>query len=113
MIVDHRRGADSRSSLIIRRAVAGPQLCFAAGHNGVYPTATKNFPSLRFVEDTQDDFASLLQAYVELTQIMTSCHDILYPSKERTLSMITTGEYYKHLDEHTYVFASPRAHIRR
>lgn len=46
----------------------GPQLCFAGGGaGGERPTATATFPSLRAIEgstkeDSQDDFASLLQA---------------------------------------------------
>lgn len=40
----------------------GPGLCFTGGSGGVYPTAAKNFPALRFIPDVQDDFASLLQA---------------------------------------------------
>ncbi|KAM0754657.1 hypothetical protein T439DRAFT_118591 [Meredithblackwellia eburnea MCA 4105] len=77
----------------------GPGLCFTGGAGGVYPTAAKNFPALRFIPEIQDDFASLLQAYVELTQIMTSSHDILYPTKERTINLIRLGEYYKYIDE--------------
>ncbi|KAL8286374.1 hypothetical protein RQP46_004391 [Phenoliferia psychrophenolica] len=77
----------------------GPGLCFTGGIGGVQPSAAKNFPAFRFIPDIQDDFASLLQAYVELTQIMTSSHDILYPSRERTVSLIKTGEYYKYIDE--------------
>ncbi|KAI5481636.1 hypothetical protein MNV49_002862 [Pseudohyphozyma bogoriensis] len=79
----------------------GPGLCFSGGAGGIYPTAAKNFPSLRFIPEVQDDYASLLQAYVELSQIMTSTNDILYPSKDRTLSLVRLGEYYKFLDEFT------------
>lgn len=64
-----RGGPPSQSSIppliALASAFAGPQLCFTpAGSGGVYPTATNNFPDLRFVEETQDDFASLLQARV-------------------------------------------------
>jgi len=44
-------------------------------------------------EDT--DSASLMQALVELTQIMTNAHDILYPSKSRTDILVRQGEYFK------------------
>ena len=36
-------------------------------------------------------------SYVELTQTMTSAHDILYPSKDRTIALVRVGEYYKYV----------------
>lgn len=44
-------------------------------------------------------FASPFTSYVELTQLMTSVHDILYPSRERTIALAKMGEYHKYLDE--------------
>lgn len=44
--------------------------------------------------------------YVELTQIMTSCHDILYPSRERTQEMVRRGEYYKVNRQNWLLFSS-------
>jgi len=35
----------------------------------------------------QEDFGSLVQAYVELTQMMTNAHDVLYPNASRTRSL--------------------------
>jgi hypothetical protein len=90
--------------------------------------AWKNFPSLAPAESERDqpDFASVVQAMIELTQTMTACapslvfpsvgiklgclrfrasciycraHDILYPSTERTNTLSKDGSYYKYLDE--------------
>lgn len=32
---------------------------------------------------------------------MTNSHDVLYPSKDRTISLVRAGEYYRYLDEFT------------
>ncbi len=40
-------------------------------------------------------------SYVDLTQTMTNAHDILYPSKDRTIALVRVGEYYKYLDAFT------------
>lgn len=63
--------------------------------------AKNNFPymlkhSPRNPAATNDtDSASLMQALVELTQIMTNAHDLLYPSKMRTDILVRQGEYFK------------------
>ena len=43
----------------------------------------------------------MLQAYTELTQTMASAHDVLYPSKDRTIALVRVGDYHKYLDELT------------
>ncbi|WRT70083.1 uncharacterized protein IL334_007077 [Kwoniella shivajii] len=67
----------------------------AAGHG--------NFPFLSEIGDEedhpQDDYASLIQAYLELTQLMSNAHDVLYPNASRTRSLVMHGEYFKYLDE--------------
>jgi hypothetical protein len=52
-----------------------------------------NFPFLREIkpgeqEFPQEDLASLVQAYVELTQLMSNAHDVLYPNAARTRSLV-------------------------
>ncbi|KIY72965.1 hypothetical protein CYLTODRAFT_417473 [Cylindrobasidium torrendii FP15055 ss-10] len=78
----------------------GPGLCFHA-QNDNEPAAHTNFPSLKPVAGLQDDYASVVQAYTDLTQILTNAHDILYPSKDRTITLVKVGEYYKYLDAFT------------
>ncbi|KAK4687831.1 hypothetical protein P7C73_g2287, partial [Tremellales sp. Uapishka_1] len=89
-----------------------PFLMFAApayqfGRHACEPTgeaaARINFPYMMSPSDTpsqpsRDDSASLMQSLMELTQIMTNAHDILYPSKLRTSALVRGGEYYKFLD---------------
>ncbi|KAH0425847.1 hypothetical protein CcaCcLH18_10716 [Colletotrichum camelliae] len=60
----------------------------------------KDFPALRPASGkTDEDFASVLQANLELTQILHNAHAILYSSTERTLSMIHEGDYPRYLDD--------------
>ena len=67
------------------------------------------------IEGKQDDFASLILAYTELTQILQHAHDMLvsallcsteaacltitdltqYPSKDRSIALMSTGECVK------------------
>ena len=52
--------------------------------------APGNFPFLREIkgEHPQDDLAGLVQAYVELTQLMSNAHDCLYPNAARTKALV-------------------------
>ncbi|KAI5118828.1 hypothetical protein M0805_009406 [Coniferiporia weirii] len=79
----------------------GPGLCFQRTHSGALPSASESFPSLRPIAGLQDDFSAMLQAYTELTQTMASAHDVLYPSKDRTIALVRVGDYHKYLDELT------------
>ncbi|ODN94768.1 specific RNA polymerase II transcription factor [Cryptococcus wingfieldii CBS 7118] len=86
----------------------GPSLCFV-GYSHVSQTgqaaARLNFPyqlsqsSGSSTDDQQhDDSASLMQSMVELTQVMTNAHGILYPSRLRTETLVRQGEYFLFLD---------------
>lgn len=85
----------------------GPNICFQGFSSSAQTgpaAAPGNFPYLREVKPgegdyPQDDFASLIQAYIELTQMMSSAHDTLYPNAARTRSLVVYGEYFKYLDE--------------
>ena len=52
----------------------------------------ENFPSMQAVENKQDDFAGLILAYTEITQILQNAHDCLYPSKDRSIALVSMGE---------------------
>ncbi|ORY35773.1 hypothetical protein BCR39DRAFT_512070 [Naematelia encephala] len=86
----------------------GPTLCYQ-GYSHISQTgeaaARQNFPLMLSPADTTsadagkgDDCASLMQALIELTQIMTNSHDILYPSKGRTSALVRQGTYFKFCD---------------
>ncbi|KAF4467423.1 C6 transcription factor [Fusarium albosuccineum] len=60
----------------------------------------KDFPSLKPVAGVKDDnYASVLHSSLELTQILYNAHLILYASTERTLAMISDGDYARYLDD--------------
>lgn len=89
----------------------GPALCFqgfsASAQTGP-AAAPGNFPYLCEITapkgapadyPEQDDLASLIQCYLELTQLMSNAHDVLYPNAARTRSLVVHGEYFKYIDE--------------
>ncbi|OJJ77757.1 hypothetical protein ASPBRDRAFT_166905 [Aspergillus brasiliensis CBS 101740] len=50
-------------------------------------------------ENDSEDYASWLQASMELIQILHNAHAILYSSKDRTLAMVYEGNYARYLDD--------------
>ncbi|EQB46667.1 hypothetical protein CGLO_14299 [Colletotrichum gloeosporioides Cg-14] len=60
----------------------------------------KDFPTLHPTPGLIDEnYALILQANLELTQILHNAHAVLYSSTERTLSMIHEGDYPRYLDD--------------
>jgi hypothetical protein len=58
-----------------------------------------DFPTLQPGSDAEDDQASVLQATIELTQLLHNVHDIFYSSKTRTMEMMRMGDYSRYLDD--------------
>ncbi|KAG9245482.1 hypothetical protein BJ878DRAFT_501274 [Calycina marina] len=58
-----------------------------------------DFPTLQPVDPGEEDRASIFQANLELTQIFSNCHDILYSSKEHGWKSMLEGRYAKYLDD--------------
>lgn len=58
-----------------------------------------DFPTLQLSDDAQHNYASVLQATIELTQILHNGHDILYSCKSRTWQMMLRGDYNRYLDD--------------
>lgn len=58
-----------------------------------------DFPSLQPQYTAGEDFASLLQAQVELTTLFGNAHDILFASKQRTAELMARGDYTKYIDD--------------
>lgn len=62
--------------------------------------AAHDFPTLQpRPENGHQDYASVLQASMELVQILHNAHAVLYSSKERTLAMVYEGNYARYLDD--------------
>ncbi|KAJ5757653.1 uncharacterized protein N7511_006347 [Penicillium nucicola] len=58
-----------------------------------------DFPSLGLRADAVHKYAHVLQATIELTQILHNVHDTLYASKERRVQMVRRGDYNRYLDD--------------
>ncbi|WVR09565.1 hypothetical protein IAU60_006634 [Kwoniella sp. DSM 27419] len=88
----------------------GAQVCFQ-GYSSSAQTGPAagltNFPFLREIkmgdhpggDRPQEDLGAFVQAHLELTQMMSNAHDVLYPNTARTRSLVVHGEYFKYLDE--------------
>lgn len=61
---------------------------------------SKDFPSLQPISHgSQDDYASVHQATMELIQLMHNVQGILYASPKRTLAIVHDGDYSRYLDD--------------
>lgn len=55
----------------------------------------EDFPSLRPRLNRNDDLAAIFQANLELTQLFSNAHDVLYATKSRSNQLNFGGEYVK------------------
>lgn len=58
-----------------------------------------DFPEMCAIPGIQDDYASYMQCLIQITQVVTNAHDLLYPSKSRSAAMAKAEHYYKHIDD--------------
>lgn len=58
-----------------------------------------DFPALQPRHPYDENFASLIQAQVELTTIFGNAHDILFASRSRTAEIMMRGDYTKYVDD--------------
>lgn len=66
----------------------------------------QDFPTLQPQAPGDEDFASLLQAQVELTTLFGNAHDILFASRSRTAELMRRGDYSKYIDDTTMAMAA-------
>lgn len=59
----------------------------------------EDFPSLRPRLHVNDNFAAIYQANLELTQLFSNAHDVLYATKSRSNQLNFGGEYVKYIDD--------------
>lgn len=59
----------------------------------------RDFPSLRSLTNTLDDYAAIYEANLELTQLFSNAHDVLYSSRNRSAQLNFGGEYVKYIDD--------------
>lgn len=59
----------------------------------------QDFPSLRPRLGRHDDFAAMFEAHLELTQLFSNAHDVLYATKSRSKELNFGAEYVKYIDD--------------
>ncbi|KAF5625218.1 ATP adenylyltransferase II [Fusarium sp. NRRL 25303] len=81
-----------------RSGAEGPALlpCFTA----------QDFPALQPTRSHEEDFASFIQAQVELTTLFGNVHDIPFAARPRTAELIMRGDYTKYVDDATEAMCS-------
>ena len=72
---------------------------WARGPGPLSGLRASDFPSLQPASANEENFALLFQANLELTQIFSNVHDILYSSKGHGWREMLEGRYAKHLDD--------------
>lgn len=65
-----------------------------------------DFPTLQPHSQGDDNWAMIFQANLELTQIFSNVHDILYSSKDAGWDEMLQGRYTKYLDDFRYSIRS-------
>lgn len=58
---------------------------------------SQDFPSLQPASDMDDDYATIFQANLELTQLFSNAHDILYSRKGPGWTLMLQGDYVKYI----------------
>lgn len=104
-----RAEADSNSAEINRKrlAWAACYMCdrqisvrigkafWSRGPGPMTALRAEDFPSLKPRPPFCDDFAAIFQANLELTQLFSNAHDVLYATKSRSNQLNFGGEYVK------------------
>ncbi|KAK9239690.1 transcription factor [Lipomyces kononenkoae] len=60
---------------------------------------SQDFPSLQPQNNGDEDYAQIFQATVELTQIYSNVHDVLYSGMRTSNQMMLMGTYVKYIDD--------------
>ncbi|KIM96735.1 hypothetical protein OIDMADRAFT_71071, partial [Oidiodendron maius Zn] len=72
---------------------------WARGPGPLSGLKSDDFPSLQPQSLNEDNWALIFQANIELTQIFSNAHDILYSLKEDGVKEMLEGRYAKYLDD--------------
>ena len=59
----------------------------------------RDFPSLEPVAPDEDDYSTILQATLELTQLYGNVHDVLYSGMRTSIQIMLQGDYVKYVDD--------------
>lgn len=72
----------------------GPQPLLSLGGQSRH-----DFPSLQPQLPGEDNHASIFQAHLDLTQLFSNVHDILYSGMGSSMKMMLAGNYVKYVDD--------------
>jgi hypothetical protein len=72
----------------------GPQPLLSLGGQSRH-----DFPSLQPQSVGEDNHASIFQAHLDLTQLFSNVHDILYSGMGSSMKMMLAGNYVKYVDD--------------
>jgi hypothetical protein len=72
---------------------------WARGPGPLSGLRSRDFPTLQPISPNADDWSLIFQANLELTQIFSNVHDILYSSKGHGWKEMLEGRYAKYLDD--------------
>ena len=61
--------------------------------------SSKDFPSLQPLASGDEDYAKIFQAILDLTQLYSNVHDVLYSGMRRSGEVMLMGDYVKYVDE--------------
>jgi hypothetical protein len=58
-----------------------------------------DFPSLQPQSEDETDYASILQANLDLVQLFSNVHDVLYSGMGNSMRLMLAGNYVKYVDD--------------
>ena len=58
-----------------------------------------DFPSLQPQSEEETDYASILQANLDLVQLFSNVHDVLYSGMGNSMRLMLAGNYVKYVDD--------------
>jgi len=61
--------------------------------------SSQDFPSLQPLSPGDEDYAKIMQATLDLTQLYSNVHDILYSGMRTSGQMMLMGDYVKYVDD--------------
>jgi hypothetical protein len=61
--------------------------------------SSKDFPSLQPHSPGEEDLAKIYQATLDLTQLYSNVHDVLYSGMRTSGQMMLMGDYVKYVDD--------------
>ncbi|KAK5945497.1 hypothetical protein PMZ80_002702 [Knufia obscura] len=72
---------------------------WSRGPGSMTGLSTRDFPTLQPQFDGDEDYAKIFQAQLDLTQLFSNVHDVLYSGMRSSTLMMLMGEYVRYVDD--------------